>query len=175
MNGLSSSVPNPGDLLSRSQVAEMFNVAPSTVTRWADQGKLIYIRTLGGHRRYPKEGITEIVRQITQEEQMETMTIEIPKLYGDHHVQAVHQALAGLSGIQNIWASAAERQVRVVYDPEKVAPASILGRLAEAGLPSKNGDSLSVAGSSHKDPAWAQLGLRVTQTHPADRANARTA
>jgi excisionase family DNA binding protein len=147
----------------------MFNVSPSTVTRWADQGKLTYVRTLGGHRRYPKEGIIELVRMAIQEEQMETMTVAIPKMYGDHHVQAVHQALAGLAGIQQVWASAAGRQLRVTYDPERVAPTTILVRLAEAGYPPKNGELPQAGALGHKDPAWAQLGLRMTETHPADR------
>ena len=30
----------------------MFRVNPKTVTRWARDGKLTSIRTLGGHRRY---------------------------------------------------------------------------------------------------------------------------
>jgi excisionase family DNA binding protein len=33
-------------------VAALFRVDPKTVTRWAQQGKIRSIRTLGGHRRY---------------------------------------------------------------------------------------------------------------------------
>ena len=32
----------------------MFRVDPKTVTRWAKDGKLTSVRTLGGHRRYPE-------------------------------------------------------------------------------------------------------------------------
>lgn len=39
-------------LLTPAEVAAMFRVDPKTVTRWARAGKLSYIRTLGGHRRY---------------------------------------------------------------------------------------------------------------------------
>jgi excisionase family DNA binding protein len=39
-------------LLTPSEVAALFRVDPKTVTRWAQQGKLRSIRTLGGHRRY---------------------------------------------------------------------------------------------------------------------------
>lgn len=39
-------------LLTPREVAAMFRVDPKTVTRWAQAGKLQYVRTLGGHRRY---------------------------------------------------------------------------------------------------------------------------
>lgn len=39
-------------LLTPGEVARLFRVDPKTVTRWATEGKLTCIRTLGGHRRY---------------------------------------------------------------------------------------------------------------------------
>src|SRR5581483_6420848 len=39
-------------LLTPAEVAALFRVDPKTVTRWAQQGKIRSIRTLGGHRRY---------------------------------------------------------------------------------------------------------------------------
>jgi excisionase family DNA binding protein len=39
-------------LLTPGEVAALFAVDPKTVTRWARNGKLNAIRTLGGHRRY---------------------------------------------------------------------------------------------------------------------------
>ena len=44
-------------LLTPSEVAALFRVDPKTVTRWAQQGKLRSIRTLGGHRRYRESEI----------------------------------------------------------------------------------------------------------------------
>jgi excisionase family DNA binding protein len=44
-------------LLTPSEVAALFRVDPKTVTRWAQQGKLNAIRTLGGHRRYSESDI----------------------------------------------------------------------------------------------------------------------
>ena len=38
-------------LLTPGEVAALFRVDPKTVTRWAQQGKLSAVRTLGGHRR----------------------------------------------------------------------------------------------------------------------------
>jgi excisionase family DNA binding protein len=42
----------PEPLLTPAEVAALFRVDAKTVTRWAQQGKIRSIRTLGGHRRY---------------------------------------------------------------------------------------------------------------------------
>jgi excisionase family DNA binding protein len=44
--------PSAESLLTPGEVAAMFRVDTNTVTRWARDGKLTSIRTLGGHRRY---------------------------------------------------------------------------------------------------------------------------
>lgn len=40
------------DLLTPTEVARIFRVDPKTVTRWNRDGRLVAIRTLGGHRRF---------------------------------------------------------------------------------------------------------------------------
>ena len=53
---------DPADeLLTPSQVAQLFGVNPKTVTRWADTGRLDYIRTPGGHRRFRRTEITALL------------------------------------------------------------------------------------------------------------------
>jgi excisionase family DNA binding protein len=42
-------------LLSRTEVARLFGVSTSSVTRWARTGMLKTIRTPGGHYRFPAE------------------------------------------------------------------------------------------------------------------------
>lgn len=155
------------ELLSRSQVAELFNVSPSTVTRWADQGKLVCTKTLGGHRRYQRKSVVELVRTLTQEERMETLTLTIPKMYGDHHVSAVHRALAEIPGIADVWASAASKQLQITYDTEVIQPQEVEARLDEAGYSTVDGHSAPTVPSHHKDPAWAKMAVRMTQTHPS--------
>jgi excisionase family DNA binding protein len=50
-------------LLTPAEVAAMLRVDPKTVTRWAQQGKLRSVRTLGGHRRYPAADIHALLNQ----------------------------------------------------------------------------------------------------------------
>ena len=40
------------EFLSRGEVARLFGVSPSTVTRWARAGLVASVRTPGGHYRY---------------------------------------------------------------------------------------------------------------------------
>lgn len=46
--------------LRTSQVAELLQVSPKTISRWAKDGKLPFLTTLGGHRRYPRAAIEEL-------------------------------------------------------------------------------------------------------------------
>jgi hypothetical protein len=81
----------------------------------------------------------------------------------------VHQALAGLGGIQSAQASAATQELSVAFDPEQVSATAILERLATRGYPPAQGGPVLADLYGRKDPAWAALGLRMTATHPADR------
>lgn len=51
------------ELLMPSEVADLFAVDPKTVTRWAKSGKLpVETRTLGGHRRYSRAVVEQLLR-----------------------------------------------------------------------------------------------------------------
>jgi excisionase family DNA binding protein len=52
---------DPERLLTPREVAAMFRVDPKTVTRWAQAGKLQYVRTLGGHRRYRASDVESLL------------------------------------------------------------------------------------------------------------------
>jgi len=49
-------------LLTPAEVAAMFRVDPKTVTRWARDGRLTAVRTLGGHRRYLEAEVLALLR-----------------------------------------------------------------------------------------------------------------
>jgi excisionase family DNA binding protein len=53
--------------LQTAEVAALLHVSPKTVARWAKEGKLPFMRTLGGHRRYPEAKIRELLDQLREE------------------------------------------------------------------------------------------------------------
>jgi excisionase family DNA binding protein len=49
--------------LTRSQVARLPEVSPATIARWTREGKLPFVRTLGGQRRYRRALILDVIRR----------------------------------------------------------------------------------------------------------------
>jgi len=47
-------------LLTRSEVARILGVSPTTVTRWAREGRLACRVTLGGHHRFARTLIEDV-------------------------------------------------------------------------------------------------------------------
>jgi excisionase family DNA binding protein len=47
-----------------AEVAAIVRVSPKTVSRWATEGKLPFMKTLGGHRRYPAAEIHQLASQL---------------------------------------------------------------------------------------------------------------
>jgi excisionase family DNA binding protein len=58
-----SDVPHTleGQLLRTSDVAALFQVSERTVSEWAKRGQIPSVRTPGGHRRYPADGIRALL------------------------------------------------------------------------------------------------------------------
>jgi len=44
------------------EAAAVLHVSPQTVRRWASEGKLPFVRTAGGHRRFPRSKV-QLLRQ----------------------------------------------------------------------------------------------------------------
>ena len=53
--------------LRTAEVAEILHVSPKTVSRWAKEGKLPFMRTLGGYRRSPQAQIRDLLEQLREE------------------------------------------------------------------------------------------------------------
>lgn len=54
-------------LMKCGEVAALFRVDNRTVVRWADQGKITSVRTLGGHRRYLASSVYAALAQARRE------------------------------------------------------------------------------------------------------------
>ncbi len=52
--------------LKTAEAARILRVSPKTVSRWAKEGKLPFVRTLGGHRRYPDSEIRALVDSLSE-------------------------------------------------------------------------------------------------------------
>ena len=65
---MESMVPQPTEprYLRTAQVAELLHVSPKTVSRWAQEGMLPCLRTLGGHRRYPDAEIRALLDTLSE-------------------------------------------------------------------------------------------------------------
>lgn len=50
-----------GRFLRTREVALLFQVSERAVTDWARKGRVVSVRTPGGHRRYPAEPIREML------------------------------------------------------------------------------------------------------------------
>jgi excisionase family DNA binding protein len=50
--------------LHTAEVADILHVSPKTVSRWAKEGKLPFLKTLGGHRRYPATEIRQLADEL---------------------------------------------------------------------------------------------------------------
>lgn len=71
-----------GDVLVPSEVGEIMRVDPKTVVRWCNQGKLESFRTVGGHRRIPKEAFIKALTEAQHYEWEDESSIEYKRRTG---------------------------------------------------------------------------------------------
>ncbi|MFN2388523.1 MAG: helix-turn-helix domain-containing protein [Actinomycetota bacterium] len=53
-----------GSYIKTAEVARILRVSSKTVSRWAREGKLPHLMTLGGHRRFPEEAIGDLAGRL---------------------------------------------------------------------------------------------------------------
>ena len=64
---------------------------------------------------------------------MENLTLDLPAMYGDHHVPRVRGLLTALPGVQAVNASSAMQRVVVNFDPAQTSAEAIRAALAAGG------------------------------------------
>jgi len=60
-------MPSAASHLRTAEVADLLHVSPKTVSRWAKEGRLPFLKTLGGHRRYPEHEIRQLAAGLVEE------------------------------------------------------------------------------------------------------------
>jgi excisionase family DNA binding protein len=60
-------LPDAESFLHPSHVVDILHVSPKTIARWAQDGRLPFLRTLGGHRRDPDPAIRQLAASLAQE------------------------------------------------------------------------------------------------------------
>jgi len=72
---------------------------------------------------------------------METIQMEAPALYGDHHVSEVRRVLFAVEGVREVYASSAFHIIEITFEPEKVSAGQLeellrgMGYLDELPVP----------------------------------------
>jgi len=96
--------------------------------------------------------------------------LEVPSMYGDHHVTAVRCLLLALPGIKVVYASSSFRVIEAQYDEVIVTPQQIeaaldeAGYMGELGLPMETGVAATEKGGRdffRHTAAYEQTGKSV--------------
>ena len=64
---------------------------------------------------------------------METVTIDVPTMYADHHVSDVRRLLLALPGVEDVYASSAYHVVRARVNESQVTETTLRDVLSAAG------------------------------------------
>ncbi len=64
---------------------------------------------------------------------MASLSLELPSMYGDHHVINVRQILLALEGVKEVYASSGFQVVEVEFDGKKTSKKDLTAALEKAG------------------------------------------
>lgn len=100
---------------------------------------------------------------------MERVSYEVPKMYADHHVLKVREALLQSEGVDDVYASAAQKRVFVSFDPETTSAEALGEVLIQAGYgPDDRIGYEPVPAGKEDGSSWYTLEPRKTETNPMD-------
>jgi excisionase family DNA binding protein len=54
----------PPRFLTAGEVAAQLHVSPKTISRWANEKKLPFVRTIGGHRRFNPDVVAGVIARL---------------------------------------------------------------------------------------------------------------
>ena len=77
---------------------------------------------------------------------MNSFVLDVPRMYGDHHVVEVRRILLAIAGVAGVDASSAFRVVEIEFDAERTSEAELkealsrVGYLGDLEVPTESGD-----------------------------------
>jgi copper chaperone CopZ len=97
---------------------------------------------------------------------MASLSLELPLMYGDHHVLNVRQILLELEGVKEVYASSGFQVVEVEFDGRKTSEENLTAALEKAGY---TGDfnfpgELSIPANEQKEGAFFRHSEASEQT-----------
>lgn len=94
---------------------------------------------------------------------------QVPKMYADHHVIAVRDALLKLDGVADVVASSGMKKVAVAYDEQRITADAIANALQAAGYAPGEEPALPKVPENKEDISpWFRVIQRVTTTNFKD-------
>jgi copper chaperone CopZ len=100
---------------------------------------------------------------------VDKVVFHVPKMYADHHVQAVRNALLPMDGVEEVMASSAFKRVVVGYDPARMNPGAIEEALRAADYgPGEDWELPRPPEGKEDDSPWFQVTQRITETNLLD-------
>jgi copper chaperone CopZ len=82
---------------------------------------------------------------------MKTLTLDLPAMYGDHHVVEVRRLLLNMPGVKQVYASSCFQAVEIIYDPAEVDAETLTAQLDDAGYMQPLAVPLESTGSADAD------------------------
>jgi len=103
-------------------------------------------------------------------ERMNALVVDVPAMYGDHHVLRVRQALLDIKGVDEVTASAARRRVAVKFDETVTSAEAVRAALDKAGYAPEAIIPVAEFPERHADGSgWFTVLDRITTTELKDR------
>jgi excisionase family DNA binding protein len=102
--------------LTSTEAAELLHVSAATVKRWADEGLIPTLRTLGGHRRFRRTDILVMADQLTKTGKGELLDVVLAR----ESVLTIQAALLAKRAQLGSWADVANGCVRVLSEVARV-------------------------------------------------------
>lgn len=87
---------------------------------------------------------------------MTKMSLELPSMYGDHHVIEVRRILLEFDGVKEVYASSGFRALEVEYDGRKTPKKTLVAALEDAGYTQdfEIPEESSIPANEQKDQAY---------------------